>query len=213
MKFSFTLQHQHYIDPTRPSALLVLFSCQWSICAASDWSTWQSSEGPVVFGWQSLGGKKKKTQHKMPFYNLWQKRKTNSQLCGCLWRNCFHDGPPPPSGLDFDYRCPIAAPALGVLQPKEKLCDAPLHLPSSVACCYGNSRQWNGLSLEKKHTAPTPLLSLWPVAPLSSAKDPLSTEKLRWPSELAGYQAPLHTDRTATPADGGQRGTRQCLGY
>lgn len=48
---------------------------------------------------------------------------------------------------------------LGVLQPKEKLCDAPLHLPSSVACCYGNSRQWNGLSLEKKkkHRAPTPL--------------------------------------------------------
>lgn len=81
-----------------------------------------------------------------------------------------------PSGMDFDNRCPIAASVLGVLQPKEKLCEAPLHLPSSVACCYGNSRLWNGLSLEKKGP-PLSALFLWPVAPLSSAKDPLSTKK------------------------------------
>lgn len=49
----------------------------------------------------------------------------------------------------------------------------------------------------KSTEPPPPSLSapfLWPVAPHSSAKDPLFT-KLWLPRELAGYQAPLLTDR------------------
>lgn len=74
---------------------------------------------------------------------------------------------------------------LGALQPKEKVCDAPLHLPSSVACCYGNSRQWNGLSLEKKHRAPTPLCSL-PLAssPTFVSQRSFILQKLCWPRGL-----------------------------
>lgn len=89
-----------------------------------------------------------------------KKGNASSQLFGHQWGNYFHYAPLF-SGFHFDNR-PIAAPVLGVLQPKEKLCDAPFHLPYSVACCYGNSRQWNGLSLEKKHRTPHPPLSLLP---------------------------------------------------
>lgn len=69
--------------------------------------------------------------------------------------------PPFPPGLRFDT--PLIA-VLSVLLPKKKLCDAPFNLPSSVACCYGNSGQWNGLSPEKKLRTPTPSLCSLPLA-------------------------------------------------
>lgn len=103
------------------------------------------------------------TQHKCPFTICDKKRKQAASdlvVCGGTICTIF------PLLWIFN-RCPVAAPVLGVLQTEEKLCDAPLHLPWSVACCYGNSRQWNGLSLEKnKSSESQPPFSL-PLLPSS----------------------------------------------
>lgn len=107
------------------------------------------------------------------------KRKTNTQLCGHLWRNFFHQWPPfhpLPSGLYFDNH-PTAAPVLATIR---NFVTHPSTSSWSVACCHGNSRQWNGLSLGGKTH---PLLSL-----------PFIYHTLCCP-EPAGYQTPL-TDRS-----------------
>lgn len=62
-----------------------------------------------------------KRQHKMPFYNLRQKENKQRVIWASveglfsLWPLFI------PSASDFDNGCPVAAPVLGVLQPKEKL--------------------------------------------------------------------------------------------
>ena len=149
--------------------------------------------------------------------------KTNSQLCGRLWGAISTMALFPPAlSLDSGNRCPTAAPgALVSCSQKRKFVTHPSTSPPLwpvVMVTAGSEMAFH--QKKKKKKAPTPLcLSapfLWPVAPLLSAKDPLSTlkkkKKLRWPRAhratrlLSSLTQPLH-------ADGEQRSTWQRLGY
>ena len=202
MKSSFMWQLQCCFDliwcVSRLDLWFSFFLPERSVCAASEWSTWQRSKGgPVVFGWQSSWWKK---QPRMPL-KKWKQTGSYVVVCEELFPPC----PPPPLDLDSGDRCPTAAPgALVSRSQKRKFVTHPSTSPSLwpvVMVTAGSEMAFH--EEKKKKNAPTPLcLSapfLWPVAPLLLAKDPLSNPQKNCGGRESsqGHQAPLLTGTTA----------------
>lgn len=137
----------------------------WFYSAVALLVSWEVSKGLAVFRWQ----------HNMSFYMLWPKR-TNSQLCGRLQKNSFRVRPDFSLWIIFDTHHP-AAP-LGTCIPKETLMTHPCTLfffgllPVVMVTPGSEMAFHSGESSPPPHS-PAPFL--WPEAPLSPAKDPLST--------------------------------------